>query len=60
MMDYIELENWVFEQCGPSFVLRNHNKNEGKSQIDIEDTVSTLLKLNDVNRTLDFLDAFKT
>lgn len=59
MMNYSELENWVLEQGGPSFKLRIHNRNEDKSQIDIEKTVSMLLKLDEVNIALDFLDAFK-
>jgi hypothetical protein len=59
MMNDSELENWVLEQGGPAIKLRIHNRNEDNSQIDIEKTVSTLLKLNEVNIALDFLDAFK-
>jgi hypothetical protein len=57
-MNYSELENWILKQGGPSFYLRAYEK--GRVKLNNNEALSRLLELDEVNKALDFLDAFNT
>ena len=60
MMNDNDLENWVYEQGGPAIQLRMYmRQSENKSKKDVENSVSKLLNIEEVNTILNYLDGFK-
>ncbi len=60
MMNGKNLESWVLEQGGPAIQLRMIMQSKNTSEKDVENAVSKLLNLEEVNTLLSYLDGFNT
>ena len=60
MTDCNDLESWMLEQGGPAIRLRIYGRrHKNESEKEIQNAVSMLLELSEVNSTLDLLNAFR-
>lgn len=61
MMNGKDLENWVLEQGGPAIQLKMcYVQTKNTSENDIENFISKLLNIEEVNTLLSCLDGFNT
>ncbi|MDF2841860.1 MAG: hypothetical protein K0R00_286 [Herbinix sp.] len=61
MMDYEQLEDWLLEHGGPAIQLRMYaGQTDVKSKVIVENAVSKLLDIDEVNVILDYMDGFNT
>ena len=60
MMNNSDLKNWILDNGGPAIQLRVFiNQSENNSKKDIDNIISELLNLKEVNTVIYFLDTFK-